>query len=551
MSASEKKVYDYDEAKVRGQPRRCLQEAAGRGHDGRPRRAHGTAQGPGRRRGQGGVGRVRSAAAGDRVGRDPVLLPLGHAQPLPGLRPSAARRLEGLPQGSGQGRRPSLQGVDRRHARRLFRALHRAGGPRPAGLGGALRLRQLEGQPLARAAAAGSGGMFITGQLLNTIFRIWFYSELFMTPEQRAACGRAAGGSAGRCTRRSTRSSSATAIPTRAGTRSRRRPSWPSSRPTRASSRCPEFMALTGLGPLEAEARINRYLYEFEGSPEVTEGGTIYYFFPALLRRKDKTDRTYGSSVPMRPIARFSSNPKKANATFAVFNGVNLLFGSYFFFESRRCPIPLLAALRPGSTWPERVVTSGAGTASTIFTHMLFASSPAWPIPPAFLGIALGDRPARLLALLLRDTHRPARRLAARNERARVENLRRVAYRTVLDSPDSGQARVDSRPRRRRQAQGRPRRRQGPDRACRLVGSRTPGRRLLLLRARSSAARSKLPRPAPPWTSRPTSWAASPSIQTRRRSRVLESSRAGGETFFEKRFLAPRPLFQKPEGKAS
>ena len=136
----------------------------------------------------------------------------------------------------------------------------------------------------------------------------------------------------------------------------------------------PEFMALTGLGPLEAEARINRFLYEFEGSPEVTEGGTIYYFFPNLLRRKDKSDRRedtrFGASVPMRRIAPFSANPKKSNVTFAVFNGVNLLFGSYFLFESFASH-PALAALLQGFGGPRRV-SAGGGDAFYNLTYMLF-----------------------------------------------------------------------------------------------------------------------------------------------------------------------------------
>lgn len=278
----------------------------------------------------------------------------------------------------------------------------------------------------------GLGGMFITGQLLNTIFRIWFYSELFMTPEQRAA---------------------------RSGRRRERRPlykaiysfvfgdgdpdaGWDAvekkafvafAQANKGVVTMPEFMALTGFGPLEAEARINRYLYEFEGSPEVTEGGTIYYFFPALLRRKDKTDRTYGSSVPMRPIARFSANPKKSNTTFAVFNGVNLLFGSYFFFGSIAAH-PLLAPLY-SPQYVNKLIPTGGWDGFYLFTHQLLGKLLDVANPAGILGVALGVVPLAFSLFFYAIPAIRARRLAARNERARVENLRRVAYRTVLDSP--------------------------------------------------------------------------------------------------------------------
>ena len=76
----------------------------------------------------------------------------------------------------------------------------------------------------------------------------------------------------------------------------------------------PEFMALTGLGPPEAETRINRYLYEFEGSPEVTEGGAIYYFFPSLMRRKDKADRSFGGT-PDAAHRRVFRQPRRSRTS--------------------------------------------------------------------------------------------------------------------------------------------------------------------------------------------------------------------------------------------
>ena len=280
----------------------------------------------------------------------------------------------------------------------------------------------------------GLGGLFVAGRLLDTIFRIWFYSELFMTPEQRAA---------------------------RAGRRSEKRPlykaiysfvfgdgdpdaGWDTVekkafvafvQANRGIVTMPEFMALTGLKPLEAEARINRFMYEFEGSPEVTEGGTLYYFFPSLLRRKDREDRTRGSSVPVRPIAAFSANPKKANAAFCAFNGANLLFGSYFLVQSLS-PQALLPIIY-GGKYAARLIMTRGFDGFYYFTHQLLGKFLGMGMdgPEALLRLALGVVPLAFSLFFFVIPAIRSRRLAARNERARAENLRRVAYRSVLDSP--------------------------------------------------------------------------------------------------------------------
>ncbi len=277
----------------------------------------------------------------------------------------------------------------------------------------------------------GLGGLFLTGRLLDTIFRIWFYSELFMTPEQRA---------------------------NRSGRRAERRPlykaiysfifgdgdpdaGWDAvekkafiafAQANKGIVTMPEFMTLTGLRPLQAEERINRFLYEFEGSPEVTEGGTIYYFFPSLLRRKDRADHTHGSSVPMRRIAPFSSNAKKANATFCAFNGANLLFGAYFLTQSLAAH-PLMQRIY--GEFAGRLVPVRGWDGFYYITHQLFGKFAGVADPTALLGIALGIVPVAFSLFFFAIPAIRSRRLASRNELARTENLRRVAYRTVLDSP--------------------------------------------------------------------------------------------------------------------
>jgi hypothetical protein len=281
----------------------------------------------------------------------------------------------------------------------------------------------------------GLGGLFITGRLMSTLVNIWFYSELFMTPEQRAA----------RSSRRRERRPLYKAIysfvfgdgdPDSGWEATEKKAFIAFAQANKGIVTAPEFMSITGLGPLEAEERINRYLYEFEGSPEVTDGGTIYYSFPSLLRRKDRSDRTYGNSVPMRPIAPFSSNAKKANRTFLAFNGVNTLFGAYFLVEALASHADVLSRIYGGANAAKLMIIRG-WDGFYYFTHQLFGKLGGMADPSAFIGIVLGIVPLAFSAFFFAIPALRSRRLAARNERARKENLRRIAYRAVLDSPSS------------------------------------------------------------------------------------------------------------------
>jgi len=71
------------------------------------------------------------------------------------------------------------------------------------------------------------------------------------------------------------------------------------------------------------------------------------------------------------------------------------------------------------------------------FTHQLFGKLAGVADPSLFLGLVLGAVPLAFSILFFAIPAIRSRRLAARNERARFENLRRVAYRAVLDGPQS------------------------------------------------------------------------------------------------------------------
>ncbi len=153
------------------------------------------------------------------------------------------------------------------------------------------------------------------------------------------------------------------------------------------------------------------------------------------MRKRDRADRSFGGSVPMRRIAPFSSNNRKANRTFCIFNGVNLAFGSYFLAESLSA-LPLLAPLYSGK-YATKLVMTGGWDGFYYFTHQVFGKLGGMADPSAFLGIALGVVPLAFSLIFFAIPALRSRGLARRNEAARLENLRRVAYRAVLDSPQA------------------------------------------------------------------------------------------------------------------
>jgi uncharacterized membrane protein HdeD (DUF308 family) len=283
----------------------------------------------------------------------------------------------------------------------------------------------------------GLGGLMIAGRLLDAIMRIWLYSELARDPRDRAY----------RSERRKERRPLHKAIfsfvfgdgdPDSAWESAEKKAFVAFVQANRGIVTLPEFLAISGLSPAEAEARISRFMYEFEGSPEVTEGGTIYYSFPSLLRKRDKADRTFGFAVPMRRIAPFSSNPKKMNTWFCVINAVNLVFGSYFLAGSlaSTAVLPLLY----GAKYASRIVMTAGWDGFYLFVHQLLGKLAGMADPVPLIALGLGAVPIAFSALFYLVPALRSARLAARNERARLENLRRVACRVVLDSPEAVRA---------------------------------------------------------------------------------------------------------------
>ena len=89
-----------------------------------------------------------------------------------------------------------------------------------------------------------------------------------------------------------------------------------------------ELMALTGTSRAEADAFVSRLMLEYEGEPQVSEQGTLSFFFPELLKTSQEAPRAF--SLAEKPLIPFTRNPSKTNGWIIGFNAFNLVFGVYF-----------------------------------------------------------------------------------------------------------------------------------------------------------------------------------------------------------------------------
>ncbi|MDP3179962.1 MAG: hypothetical protein Q8M76_18770 [Spirochaetaceae bacterium] len=282
----------------------------------------------------------------------------------------------------------------------------------------------------------GLGGLWLTGRILEAFVNRWFYSELFKSPEERAA----------RYRKNRERKPLYKAIfsfvfgdgdPDALWDEVEKRAVIAFLRANRGLITLPEFMAISGLPPLEAEERINRYMVEFEGSPEATEGGAVVFLFPGLLRasKESGVERPSPSRLS-RSIAPFSANPRKSNRLFVLINAANLLFGSYFLYGAATAHslLPILY----GPKYVARLVMTQGLDAFYLFVHQLLGKLAGLGDPGALLGIGLGVVPLAFSVFFYAIPALRSLRLASRNERARFENLRREAYAAALKAVSSG-----------------------------------------------------------------------------------------------------------------
>jgi hypothetical protein len=176
-----------------------------------------------------------------------------------------------------------------------------------------------------------------------------------------------------------------------------------------------EFMILTGKDPSDAQRDISAYCVEFSGSPEVSEEGTLVFRFDKLLPRNPDKRPFSGFSQPFKALRKFSSNSAKMNMFFALINGVNLSFGSYFLFKS----------------FTAGIIDSRAARGLYDMTFALFEGLGANPV--SLIGIGLGLIPAVFSLLFWSIPLLRALYDRKKNKKIQFENLRKEACQLIWE----------------------------------------------------------------------------------------------------------------------
>lgn len=267
------------------------------------------------------------------------------------------------------------------------------------------------------------GGFWLAGRILNLVMRIWFYNEVFKSPAQRQR--EAQWKVAKKKDRRPLHKAIFSFVfgeddPNASLALKHKKAFAALVRQKKGIIILEEFMAITGLSPQEAEKAINAYLYEFEGVPEASENGTVYFRFDSLMSRA-QDDSVGADDIALASLRKFSVNKKSSNTAYAVINGVNLLFGSYFFISSLSAASILAGPIE------------GAG----VFYAFTYALLEAFVIanPGPLLFYVLGIIPLVFSVLFWLVPAIRALRLKRENKKIREENYRRVLYTHALKHP--------------------------------------------------------------------------------------------------------------------
>ncbi|MDR2102328.1 MAG: hypothetical protein LBP43_07130 [Treponema sp.] len=269
----------------------------------------------------------------------------------------------------------------------------------------------------------GLGGLYLSSSIFNLIIRIWFYSEL--TRSMNRPYGRNVQGlrPRGRPLYKAIFSFVFGEDDQEADRIAREKRAFISYLHThRGVISLPEFMALSGLPPSRAEAELCSRCAEFGGMPEVTEEGTLVYRFDDLLLRSDAPlAGNPGASPLVRGLKKFSGNTKKMNGWFALINGINLGFGSYFLFNALYTGLILSQAHFDAASYLYKI------------TYLLLDSLGAAPLP--FITVGLGIIPLVFSALFWGIPLVRYILMRKENEDIKMENLRKSAFSRIWFSP--------------------------------------------------------------------------------------------------------------------
>jgi len=271
---------------------------------------------------------------------------------------------------------------------------------------------------------SGSSGSFHFG-LFDLLFRVWFYSEL----------SRPSGGYGNK-----------NRYPNRAGNTGKKNPMYKSIfsfvfgdgdpnknweetgnraviayiQENRGVISLNEYMAFTGENSLEAEKSILSFCSKFNGSPEVTDEGTIVYCFSDLLLKTD-SKKSNELLPPVKRLKKFSANAKKMNITFMIINAVNLVFGSYFLFNSHTAGLLTTELQYQGASYLYAI------------THIILEF--VTPDPVFFLKFVLGVIPILFSILFWLIPALRSMLEKKENEKIKNSNLKKIGFSRIWSSP--------------------------------------------------------------------------------------------------------------------
>ncbi|MCL2381539.1 MAG: hypothetical protein FWC64_08080 [Treponema sp.] len=276
----------------------------------------------------------------------------------------------------------------------------------------------------------GGGGMNASLGIFNLVIRLWFYSELF-NAGRRSGWQQAGWDARGGAVKKKGRPLHKAIFsfvfgeddPNRDRLTLEKKEFVAYVRRRRGVVSLPELMVLAGQSPEKAESRVTGLCAEFGGSPEVTSEGTIVYRFDEILLSGEKKQQegSGGLSTLYKKPRVFSSNPQKMNFWFSVINGVNLLFGGYFLYNS----------FAIGRILSEEVLQA-AGIYGMVYHFLSMAA--VNPLPAIQIG--LGLVPLLFSAFFWLIPALRKRLLEKENDAIRMDNFRGFFFSRIWASPE-------------------------------------------------------------------------------------------------------------------
>jgi hypothetical protein len=266
-----------------------------------------------------------------------------------------------------------------------------------------------------RERGGGFGGMYLVMRLFELVLRMWFWSNLLKDPRRKKQPD-------GRAFYKSVFGFVfGDGDPNAEAEEAERRHVVSYIVSHRGVITLEELMGMTGRGPDDAGAFMNRILLEYEGEPGVTEDGTVVYSFPELMRTARQESRSeVPLASPVTPrLVPFSANKPRTNGWIIFFNAFNLVFGSYFL----------------GASLSQGAAAFGAKASSLYGMAGYYLQTAGMASPGPFLGIALGAVPVAFSIVFFLVPFLRSLRLARRNEKIREEALRRRVISRILANP--------------------------------------------------------------------------------------------------------------------